>query len=127
MSSSTQRASHTVGWAAAPLGSPTAEWETAAFAQAEPLSISNFTWRTPGPETEHPDFPHPQVQVRAVWDDAYLGIMFRVEDHYVQCVGCAALAGPSHHPTPPPLMPPVALHSCTGAGMPVTHAPLALH
>ena len=39
MSSSTQRASHTVGWAAAPLGSPTAEWETAAFAQAEPLNI----------------------------------------------------------------------------------------
>ena len=98
MSSSTQRASHTVGWAAAPLGSPTAEWETAAFARADSLEIEGWEWRDQGPERDHPDYPHPRVQARVVWDEAYLGVMFRVEDHYVQCKGCAVPCGRAASP-----------------------------
>ena len=92
MSASMQRASHAVGWAAAPLGEPTAAWDALPFAHAHTLEIASehFHWREPGPEREHPDFPHPKVQARVVWDSAYLGVMFRVEDHYVKAKGCAA-------------------------------------
>ena len=87
MSASTQRASYSVEWAAAPLGEPTADWDNTAFSAANTLEIASdhFKWREPGPEREHPDFPHPNVQARVVWDDRYLAVIFRVEDHYVQC------------------------------------------
>ena len=88
MSSSTQRASYSVAWAGAPLGEPTAEWDATAFAPAQTLEIENFTWREPGPERDHPDFPHPRVQAKVVWDEFYLAVMFHVEDHFVQCKGC---------------------------------------
>ena len=89
MSASTQRNSYSVAWAGAALGNPMADWDGIAFSTAETLEIAseNFTWRKPGPEREHADFPHPNVQARVVWDESYLAVMFRVEDHYVQCKG----------------------------------------
>lgn len=106
MSSSTRRDSYSVGWAGALLGEPTAEWDSAAFAPADTLEITpeNFKWREPGPERDHPDFPHPAVQARVVWDETHLAVMFKVEDHYVQAKGYVDRAAlrlwQRHSPTP---------------------------
>lgn len=89
MSASTNRASYSIAWAGAALGDPTADWDSVAFSTADTLEIAseNFSWRKPGPECDHDDFPHPAVQARVVWDSSYLAVMFRVEDHFVQCKG----------------------------------------
>ena len=66
MSASTLRSSYTIGHAIAPLGTPTAAADVPAFRGAESLEITNWEWRNPGSEREHPDYPHPKVQARCV-------------------------------------------------------------
>jgi catechol 2,3-dioxygenase-like lactoylglutathione lyase family enzyme len=89
MSASTDRQACRVEYAAAPLGAPTAEWSSPAFSAADTVTLSNWEWRQSGPESDHPDFAHPAVRARCVWDQAYLAVMFEVDDHYVQCKGTA--------------------------------------
>ena len=77
-------ARHLCTRASTALGHPTAQWEpNAAFDSAPALRLTHWEWPTPGPESRHPDFPHPAVQAKVVWDDDYLGVLFAVEDHFV--------------------------------------------
>jgi hypothetical protein len=79
---------HVCSRSSSALGAPTAQWDNnPAFASAAPLELTHWDWPKSGPEQNHPDYPHPQVQAKAVWDDEYLGILFAVDDHYVQCKG----------------------------------------
>jgi hypothetical protein len=83
---------HTCHRAGSPLGAPTARWENnARFACAQPSRLTNWDW--PGSPQEQllqidgspRTWKHPGVEVKTVWDDDYLGVMFRVDDHYVRC------------------------------------------
>ena len=69
---------YTITRASEPLGSPTADWDGAAWGQAEPLEVTNFPWSDSG--------HRPVTSARMVYDDDFLGVSFRVEDRYVRAV-----------------------------------------
>ena len=70
-----------------PAGEPKADWDSAMWGGAETLSVALWPW-APGTARHveaHTDHM-PKVQARVMWDDDYLGLMFRVEDRYVRAV-----------------------------------------
>ena len=69
---------YTINRSAAPLGSPAGDWNGAAWTAAETLEVGNFRWEDSG--------HHPPTTARLAYDDAYLGLIFSVEDHYVRAV-----------------------------------------
>lgn len=69
---------YTVRPATAPLGSPDASWDRPLWQSADTLDITRFSWEDSG--------HRPVVQARLLYDEAWLGIIFRVEDQYVRAV-----------------------------------------
>ena len=69
---------YTITRATLPLGSPTADWDSPVFRQAETLEVANYPW----PDSGH----RPVTNARFVYDDEFLGISFRVEDRYIRAV-----------------------------------------
>ncbi len=69
---------YTITKAPRPLGSPTAEWDSPVWQQAETLEVANFPWADSG--------HRPVTKARFVYDDEFLGVSFRVEDQYVRAV-----------------------------------------
>ena len=69
---------YTITRAAGPLGSPTADWDSPVFQQAETLEVANYPWSDSG--------HRPATSARFVYDDEFLGISFRVEDRYIRAV-----------------------------------------
>lgn len=55
-----------------------ARWDRPVWAAAQTLEITNFLWKDSG--------HRPKVQARLLYDDAALGLIFRVEDRYVRAV-----------------------------------------
>ena len=67
----------------AALGAPTARWDSPLWQGAETIEITNWEWPVnEGPETK--EIHRPQVLARTLYDDKYLAVAFRVQDHYVR-------------------------------------------
>ena len=65
------------------LGAPTANWDNQMWQVAETIEITNWEWPVnEGPETR--EIHRPQVLARTLYDDEYLAVSFRVQDHYVR-------------------------------------------
>lgn len=64
--------------ASCPLGAPDTDWESPRWADAETLNVNNFAWKDSG--------HRPLTRARVVYDNDFLGVIFRVEDHYVRAV-----------------------------------------
>ena len=78
---------YTIRRAPAALGSPKADWDSPDWSGAETLAVALWPWapgtaRASANHTEH----MPKVNARVMWDDDYLALMFRVDDHYVRAV-----------------------------------------
>ena len=69
---------YTVRRATAPLGSPDADWHHPLWPGADTLAITHFPWEDSG--------HRPGVQARLLYDDAWLAVIFRVDDQYVRAV-----------------------------------------
>ena len=57
---------------------PDADWERPQWQAAETLAITHFSWEDSG--------HRPRTQVRVLYDEQALSIIFRVEDRYVRAV-----------------------------------------
>ncbi|MDP6702631.1 MAG: carbohydrate-binding family 9-like protein, partial [Candidatus Latescibacteria bacterium] len=62
----------------AALTAPDADWDRPQWQAAEILAITHFPWADSG--------HRPRVQVRALYDERALALIFRVEDRYVRAV-----------------------------------------
>jgi len=60
------------------LSPPDASWERPEWAQAETLEVIHYPWEDSG--------HHPPTSARLLYDDQFLAVIFRVEDHYVRAV-----------------------------------------
>ena len=69
---------YTITTAPLPLGSPTGEWDSPVFQQAETLEVAHFPWSDSG--------HRPVTSARFIYDDEFLGASFRVDDQYVRAV-----------------------------------------
>lgn len=75
-----------LGWPAA-LTAAHLDMLVSLSASLSQIPSDHFSWREPGPEREHSDFPHPRVQARVVWDENYIAVIFQVADRFVQAKG----------------------------------------
>ena len=62
----------------AALTAPDADWDRPQWQTAETLAITHFPWADSG--------HRPRVQVRVLYDERALALIFRVEDRYVRAV-----------------------------------------
>lgn len=60
------------------LSAPDANWNRIEWQLAETLEITHFPWDDSG--------HHPKTEVRLLYCDTHLAVIFRVEDHYVRAV-----------------------------------------
>jgi hypothetical protein len=72
---------YTIHRSAAPLGSPSGDWNGPVWSACETLEIGNFNW-----EEREDSGHHPHTQARVTYDESYVGLIFRVEDRYVRAV-----------------------------------------
>jgi hypothetical protein len=69
---------YTVRRASAPLGQPTADPDRPLWQAADELTVGHFPWEDSG--------HRPDVRARVLWDDAWLAVLFRVQDRWVRAV-----------------------------------------
>ena len=67
---------YTIARAPSPLGSPDGAWDGPLWRPAETLEVTHFPW----PDSGH----RPRTRARFLYDDEFIGVIFHVEDQYVQ-------------------------------------------
>jgi len=78
---------YTIRRSPTPLGEPQADWDSAAWAGAETLSVALWPWAPGTARHVEAHTAHlPKVEARLMWTADYLALMFRVEDRYVRAV-----------------------------------------
>ena len=69
---------YTIGRAPEALGDPTAEAGRALWSAADELEVTHYLWEDSG--------HRPRTRARLLWDDAWLAVLFVVDDRYVRAV-----------------------------------------